>query len=114
MAVGRLEAGALEQHVHQRRLDAEHPDDAGDAAAAGEQAEGRLGQADLDLRVVDERSGGWQASAISKPPPSAAPLIAATTGLREGLEPAQVGLDRLGQSAKTAGGVVRAGLRSSR
>ena len=52
--VGRLEAGALEQHVHQRRLDAEHPDDAGDAAAAGQQAEGGLGQADLDLGVVDD------------------------------------------------------------
>ncbi len=31
----------------------------------------------------------WQASAISRPPPSAAPLIAATTGLPEGLEAAQ-------------------------
>ena len=52
----RLEAGALEQDVHQRRLDAEHPHDAGDAAAAGQQAERRLGQADLDLGVVDDHA----------------------------------------------------------
>ena len=43
-----------QQDVHQRGLDAEHPDDAGDAAAAGQQAERRLGQAELDLAVVDD------------------------------------------------------------
>ena len=41
------------QHVHQRGLQAEHAYDARDAAAAGQQAEGGLGQADLDRAVVD-------------------------------------------------------------
>ena len=42
----------------------------------------------------------WQASAISRPPPRAAPLIAATTGHAERLEPAQVRLDRLAHFSK--------------
>ena len=48
-----LEAGALEQHLHQAVLQAEHPDHAGDATAAGQQAQGRLGQPELDRRMVD-------------------------------------------------------------
>ena len=52
--VGRLEAGALEQHVHEGRAEAEHPDDAGDATTAGEQAEGGLGEADHRGGVVEQ------------------------------------------------------------
>ena len=48
---GRLHARALDEDVHDRVLDAEHPDGAGDAATAGEQAEGDLGQADLVATV---------------------------------------------------------------
>ena len=59
-APGRLEAGAGQQHVHQRGLDAEHPGDAGDAAAAGEQAEGGLGQAELAPSGRPARCGGWR------------------------------------------------------
>ena len=47
MALAGLEPGALAQHLHERLLDAEHPHGAGDAAAAGQQAQRDLGQADL-------------------------------------------------------------------
>ena len=52
-----------------------------DAAAAGQQAERDLGEADLTPLASSTTMRWWQASAISRPPPSAAPLIAATTGL---------------------------------
>ena len=43
---------ALEQHLHERLLQTEHPHGAHDATGAGEQAEGDLGQADFTaLRV---------------------------------------------------------------
>src|SRR5690606_39521714 len=45
--LGRLVALALQQDVHQRILDAEHARRAGDAAAAGQQAQRDLGEADL-------------------------------------------------------------------
>ena len=50
--LGRLVAVALQQHLHQAVGHAEQADDAGDAAGAGQQAEGDLGQAELRLRVV--------------------------------------------------------------
>ena len=42
----------LQQHLHQRVLQAEHPDRAGHAATAGQQTERHLGYADLDPVVV--------------------------------------------------------------
>ena len=94
--VGRAEAGALEQHVHQAVLDAEQADDAGDAAAAGQQAEARLGEPDLDLGVVDQDPVvAGQGDLVA-----AAERGAVDRGddrLRERLEPAQAGLDPLGE-----------------
>ena len=75
-------------------LDAEHPDDAGDAAAAGQQAEGRLGQADLGRGVVDDDP----VVAGQRDLEAAAEGGAVDRGhdrAWERLEPAQVGLDRL-------------------
>ncbi len=45
--------GALQQHLQQRVGDAQQPYGAGDAAAAGQQAEGDLGQADLGAGRVE-------------------------------------------------------------
>lgn len=42
----------LEQHLHERVLQAEHADGAHDPATTGQQAEGDLGQADLDALHV--------------------------------------------------------------
>src|SRR5690606_16496511 len=44
---------ALQQHVHQRVLDAEHAHHAGDAAATGQQAQLHFRQTELGFRVVD-------------------------------------------------------------
>ena len=44
---------ALEQHLHERLLQAEHPDSAHHATGTGEQAEGHLGQADLAALGVE-------------------------------------------------------------
>ncbi len=92
--VGRLEPGALEQHVHQPRLQAEHPDDAGHAATTREQAEGRLGQPDQGGGVVDDDpvvagQGDLEATA------ERGAVDRGHHGPRVGLEPAQVGLGRL-------------------
>ena len=46
LGLARLEAGALAEHLHERLLDAEHPHSAGDATAAGQQAQRHLGEAD--------------------------------------------------------------------
>ena len=53
LALGRAHALALEQQLHQRVDDPEHPHGAGDAAGAREQAELDLGEAELDLGVID-------------------------------------------------------------
>ena len=57
LGVGGLAALALEQHLGQRGLQAEHAHGADHAAAAGEQAEGDLGQADL-VASPPRRCGG--------------------------------------------------------
>ena len=81
LGLGRAAAAGPAAAAHQRVDDAEHAHRAHDAAGAGQQAELHLGEADDGLGVVDDDRGGGMASAISRPPPSAAPLIAATTGL---------------------------------
>jgi hypothetical protein len=80
---------ALQQHVQQRRDDAEHPHGAHDAAGAGQQPEGDLGQPKTALGSSIAMRW-WQASAISSPPPSAVPFSAATTGLPSVSSAAQV------------------------
>ena len=45
LGLGRVEASALRQHVHERVLDAEHPHGAGHPAPAGQQAQCHLGEA---------------------------------------------------------------------
>ena len=86
---------ALQQQLHQGVGYPEHPDRADHAAAAGQQAEGDLGQAELGLRLAPARSGGGRPARSpgrhpgrcrSAPPPPAG----------EGLQPAQVALDLLG------------------
>ena len=94
MALRRLEAGALAQHVHERVLDAEHPHGAGDAAAAGQQAERDLGEADDGPWHV----GGDAVVARQRDLQAAAERGAVDGGddrLAEGLERAQVRLDAL-------------------
>ena len=56
--------GALEQHLQQRVGDAQQADGAGDAAAAGQQAEGDLGQPILEPGA-SRAMRWWQARAIS-------------------------------------------------
>ena len=90
----RVELGAGHEHVHQRGLQPQHAYDAGDPAAAGQQAERRLGQADLDRAVVDRDA------AVGRQRDLEATAEGGTVdrrdhGPREGLEPAQAGLDRL-------------------
>ena len=51
--LGRAQPLALEQQLHQRVDDAQHPHRADDAAGAGEQAELDLGEAEQGLGVVD-------------------------------------------------------------
>ena len=51
-ACGGLHPLALQQHLHQGVLQAEHPDRAGHPATAGQQTERHLGYAELDPVVV--------------------------------------------------------------
>ena len=94
--LGGAEPLALEQQLGQGVGDAEHPDGPGHAAAAGQQAEGHLGQAELGIfwRGGPARSGGGRPARSRSPPPSAVPFSAATTGRGVGLQPAQLGLGR--------------------
>ena len=94
MGLGGRALLALEQPAHEGLGDAEHAHEAGDATAAGQQAEGDLGQAELDLVVVD-------GDAVVA---GEGDLEAATEGgtvdrghdrLAEPLEAAQLGLDGL-------------------
>ena len=93
LGLRRLHARALQEDVHQRVLDAEHADRAGDAAATGQQAEGDLGQADLvaavgrDAVVAGERD--LEAAA------ERGAVDGRDDGLAERLELAQRRLDRL-------------------
>ena len=70
-----------------RGLQADQPRQALRAAGAGQQTHLHLGQADHRGRRRVGQHRWWQASASSKPPPIAVPLIAATNGLAAGLEP---------------------------
>ena len=56
---------ALEQDLQERVGDAEQPHGAGDAAGAGQQSEGDLGQADLGALRPSSATRWWQARAIS-------------------------------------------------
>ena len=112
LRLGRLEAGALEQHAHQRVGDAEHPHGAGHATAAGQQAERHLGQAELHLRVVDDDP----VVAGERDLESAAergPVDRRHDRLAERLQPAEPGLDVLRHREHVAG-VVGAGLHHAR
>ena len=89
LGLGRLEPGALGQHVHERVLDAEHPHGAGDAAAAGQQAQRHLGEADHEALDV----GGDAVVTRQRDLQAAAERGAVDGGhdrLAEGLQRAQV------------------------
>ena len=81
---------ALEQQLHQRVDDAEHAHDAHDAAGA--RAAGRAGPRGSRDWIFGSSTTmrWWQASAISRPPPSAAPLMRGDDRLAERLQPAQL------------------------
>ena len=94
LGLRRLEPRALRQHVHERVLDAEHPDSAGNATTARQQAKCDLGEADnktLDVRgnAVVTREGDLQA------PAQCGAVDGGHDGLAEGLERPQIPLDRL-------------------
>ena len=102
--LGRLVPGALQQHLHQAVGDAEQPDDAGDAAGAGQQAEGDLGQAELRLRVV-QRDPAVAGQRDLEAAAERGAVQRGDDGLAERLEPAQVGLD-LGDAGGELGRVL--------
>ena len=90
----RVELRARHQHVHQRGLQPEHAYDAGDAAAAGQQAERRLGQADLDRAVVDGDAVVGRERDLEAAAEGGA-VDRRDDGARVGLERAEAGLDGL-------------------
>ena len=96
------------QHVHERVLDAEHPHGAGDAAAAGQQAQRHLGEADDEALDV----GGDAVVTRQRDLQAAAERGAVDGGddrLAEGLQRAQVPLDAL-DGAEELACVLRLGL----
>ena len=92
--VGRLEPGALQQHVHQRALQPQHPGHPGHAPSAGQQAERRLGQADLGLRVV-EQDAVLAGERDLEPAAERRAVDRGDDGLGQLLQAAQVGLHAL-------------------
>ena len=105
--LGRLEARALEQDLHQRVGDAEHADGARDATATGEQAEARLRQTDvvatLGRDAVVRREGDLEATT------EGGAVDRRGDGLARGLETAERGLDAL-DLVEELGGVLLGGL----
>ena len=92
LGLGRLEPGALTQHLHERLLDAEHAHGAGNATTAGQQAQRDLGQADLAALGV----GGDAVMAGQRDLQAAAERRAVDggdDGLAQGLQRTQVALD---------------------
>ena len=103
----RVELGAGHEDVHQGGLQAQHAYDAGDPAAAGQQAERGLGQADLDRAVVHRDPAVGRERDLEATAERGA-VDRRDDGAREGLQPAQAGLDRLAHREDLVG-VVRGG-----
>ena len=98
----RIEPGALGQDVDEGVLDAHHPHGAGHAAAAGQQAQADLRQADgaaLDVRgdAVVARQGDLQSAAEGRA------VDGRDDRLAQGLQLAQVGLDVLDLGERLTG-----------
>ena len=88
----RLAPLPLHQHLHERLLDAEHPHGADDAATAGEQAEGHLGEADLAAAHVD-RDAVVAGQGQLEPPAERRAVDARDDRLAERLQPAEQRLE---------------------
>src|SRR5690606_38643384 len=88
----RRELLALEEHLHQRLLDAEEAHDARHAAAAREETELHLGQAELDLRIVD-RDAVVRGERDLEAAAERVAVDARDDGLAERLEHAELALD---------------------
>ena len=106
---GPQRAGPACSSVHQRVDDAEHAHRAHDAAGAGQQAELDLGEAELDLRVVDGDAvvagqGDLQAAA------ERGAVDRGDDRLAERLEAAQLALALAARTPRSASRVVRGGL----
>jgi hypothetical protein len=104
----RVELGARHEHVHQRGLEAEHADDAGDPAAARQQAEGRLREPDLDRAVVDGDAVVGREGDL-EPTAEGGAIDRRDDGPGVGLERTEAGLDRLPHREDVLGVVRRRG-----
>lgn len=83
----------LQQYLHERVLQTEHPYRAHDSATAGQQAEGHLGEADLDaLHVRGDAVVGGEGDFESAA--ECGTVDCGDDGLAEGFEATQIRLDR--------------------